>query len=100
MPEAQAEATATVYKDLKRFQSSAPIAHFLHDQASIEFCRQKDPESLSRALTGFAWSAETEARFRPWSEALGSELQGFTIGRGYLSQVFYDRDAILPHWGP
>lgn len=36
VPEAQAEATATVYKDLKRFQSSAPIAHFLHDQASIE----------------------------------------------------------------
>ena len=36
VPEAQAEATATVYKDLKRFQSSAPIAHFLHDQASIQ----------------------------------------------------------------
>ena len=71
----------------------------VHDQGSIEFCRQKDPESLSRALTGFAWPAETEARFRTWSDALGTDLQGFTIGRGYLAQVFYDRDAIVGHWG-
>ena len=41
----------------------------------------------------------TEARFRAWSDALGTDLQGFTIGRGYLAQVFYDRDAIVGHWG-
>lgn len=70
----------------------------VHDQASIEFCRRKDPESLSRALTGWAWPDETEDRFREWSDRLGTDLQGFTIGRGYLAQVFYDRDAIVRHW--
>ncbi len=36
VPEAKAEATAAVYQGLKRFQSSAPVARFLHDGATIE----------------------------------------------------------------
>lgn len=71
----------------------------IHDRASIEFCRAAAPEAPSRALTGFAWPEETEARFRDWSDRLGVDLDGFTIGRGYLAQVFYDRGAIRRHWG-
>lgn len=70
----------------------------VHDQASIAFCRSKDPDAPSRALTGFAWPEETEGCFRDWSDRLGVDLDGFTIGRGYLAQVFYDREAIQRHW--
>lgn len=71
----------------------------IHDRESVDFCREKDPEAPSRALTGHAWPEETEARFAAWGDRLGVDLEGFTIGRGYLAQVFYDRDALVRHWG-
>ncbi|MCC5954045.1 MAG: class I SAM-dependent methyltransferase [Acidimicrobiia bacterium] len=70
----------------------------VHDQSSIEFCRSIDPSSHTRALTGFAQPDATEQRFRQWSDRLGTDLDGFTIGRGYYAQVFYDRDSIVRHW--
>jgi hypothetical protein len=52
----------------------------------IRTCRSRTPRSAS----------STPVR---WSDRLGDDLQGFTIGRGYLAQVFYDRDAIVRPWG-
>jgi SAM-dependent methyltransferase len=71
----------------------------IHDQATVAFCRRKDPVSATRALTGYAQPAETEARVQAWFDRLGHDLEGFTFGRGYFAQVFYDRDALVRHWG-
>lgn len=70
----------------------------VHDQGTVAFCRNKDPESSTRALTGYAQPAATEQLVQGWFDRLGDGLGGFTFGRGYFSQVFYDRDTIVRHW--
>jgi SAM-dependent methyltransferase len=70
----------------------------IHDRSSVDFCRQRDPASATRALTGYAQPDEVEARVQAMFDRLGHDLDGFTFGRGYFAQVFYDRDALVAHW--